>query len=513
MAGISIAIGADTREAAKSAENLATSLGQLSDTLEVIQKDGQGAGEAVEQGMRGAQQATAQAGLAAEQAASKWSDFKPAVLQSDEALQQLGRDAETAGRATQEAVSGTGVAARKAGQETEEGSKIGEAALMNLAYSSGSVGEAFTGPAGLMSQVGMFAAYLGPALGPIAGSAVTLAGIGLAALGQIAGSTSTEAAQLTQEIKDLTNELLGSQSGADAFDEGLRKWAKDASDFGGKALTDVAGDAKTAGVSFFDVGTAITSHSIPAMQQQVKHLDELRSGYRAAAAAAADANDPEGAAADRAKIAAIGSLTGVLKTNIAAQKQAQEATEVAAKSLGLTVPQYQKYESAVAAAQKASDSFTTNLDGSITSAGQNLSSFVKNGVIDLNKWEASIIAAAKGAADTVLDINAAMGRGMTTAGQQYAESLGPAFGQAYDQAKKEGSAAVSKLVKTMNEAGAASGVAYGDELRDKMPKTVKGPTVKVGVDRGAYDALVREINGKTYTAYVDFVPRGGNRVI
>lgn len=486
MAGISIPIAADTKGFQAGVDNVVEGLAQVAKEADQVTAAGDKAGVALEESLRGAQAQT-----------------EPVVG----GFQRITEEAKKTSAATEE----IGTTAREVGAKTEEGGKLGEAALMNLGYSASTAGEAFTGPAGLLSSVGTFAAFLGPALPLGLGAAVTVAGVGLAALGQVMGKTKDDTAEITKEVADLVNELLGSASGANAFDEGLRKWAKDASDFGGVALKDLAADSEKNNLNFYDLASAITSHSLPALEKQKGVVDELIKSQNARLASSTNlsAADVKGLEDQRT---ALQTVKGALDTNITAQKQAQEATEIAAKSLGKTIPQYKAYEDAVSAAQTASDDFTTNLDGSIKSAGQNLSSFVKNGVVDLKAWEASIIAAAKGAADTVLDINRAMGHGMTTAGQQYAESLGPAFGQAYDQAKREGSHAVAALVKTMNEAGAASGRAYGEELKDKMPKTVSGPRVIFSADTGHVDNYIKNVNGKTYTAYIDFVPRGGKRV-
>jgi hypothetical protein len=497
--GISIDIAADTKSFVTNTEAMASALQDVADQLDVMAKAGDQGAATVSQAMREAQVATEQAGNAARQAAEKWSDFRPAVLQSDAAFADLA----TKAQASSEKVVAS---SEKVGEKVQESGKLGEAALMNMGFSSMQAGSLFTnGLQGMMEQAGTFAAFMGPSMAGVEGAVsalawpLTIAGVALAALGGLMQNDSKDAQQLTQAVADYVNEALGSAKGSDALDEGLRKWAKSANDFGGMTLTDLKKNLKDTSIQFGDVAGAIATQSLPKMEQQKKAVDDL-----------AQAIDNGFVPSSKVTSEGLRNVSETLNKNIEQQKLYKQVLEDVAQQAGFkTVAAYQLHEQAIAADTKAQQDWNNTLKQGFSSAAEASGDWAQSTKVDLNQVANNLNEYNAMIARLPQDEIAATKAGLSGAGLAYIESL-PNGSEILDQmALNPGSPGAQALIAAANQTGQNLGKSTNDGV-DAVgdPKT---KTIKYVADTHEVEASLARLNGQTI--YVDVKNRNGNRII
>lgn len=527
MPAISIAIVSDSKQVVQDVKNLAGGYQNLADQLRRLGPDGEQAGDELVQALERAQLATRDSQTAVGELGQAYGRAKTVMASSSLALDDTIAPVRESYKAVGEEV-------EKIGPKSEIAGKLGEEAMMNLGFSAMSAGEVLQGPSGILSALGGFLAFGGtsltmiPGIGMALAALATVGGLAMSVLGESMGETEQKTEGLDQAVSDLVAQMdataastKSTASSVKSVDDILSKAASSGTVYG-TALAGIREAADGAGVSTTELTLAmagqpeaLTSILGPMRQyvaglkarvteDQVAAANVSRAGgkYSAAAKARTEA-DQKQLANGKQIVADLEKRSGALRGSAKDEDQVTAARAADTAATKKQTAAQKANAAAVKAAKTDAQAYTTALDESVRSAGADIDSFTKKGVINLDRWEKAIIDAAKGAADTTRDINKAMTQGMSQAGEEYAESLGPAFGRAYDQAVKEGHGAVSKLVRVMNEAGAASGVQYGDELRTHLPHN---PTVHVKVTDDSYAARIRMHSMLSQPVYVPVIP-------
>lgn len=537
--GIEIDVTANAKGFVQAAGEAASSLNGIADALDFIAQNADFSDAQLQTLFERTASQARQAGEAAQQSYNRGT---VAVNEFDRALQQTNRELretqvaldqvtrtpaaldESLGRVDQTATR-MGSDVEKSGEKIQESGKLGEAALMNLGFSSMQAGTLFTnGLSGMAEQAGTFAAFMGPSLAGIEGSfgalawPITIAGVALAAIGGIMNTTSADASTLTTQTQDLLSTFLGTQVGGDQLDQGLRKWAKSADDFGGLSLTDLRKNLENTKVSFGGVASAIATQSLPEMQKQKKIVEDNIEALKTQAEVLRASNSGEGARADALgrEADALGHVKTALDTNIDANKLAAEAEKAVAEQNHMTVDQYKAYETALADAQQAQKTFSDSLHSDLAQAGQDTSDFTTNGVLDIQKY----IDHLNGITQSIIQESqnlTSVAPYLTQAGLTYVESLGA---QAAPLLAKAASLSPSDpqfqaLMQSWDDAGNASGKTFGSGLQGGMPGSVNGPSVKITGDDYEYQQVLQRIknNPPTIAIPVTAAPLlGGKRV-
>lgn len=557
MSGFSIPIAADTREAVMAANDLANGFAGVAESLDKVGAAGGDADGQLTRSMEQAQRATASFATSTERAVQAGDGLRPMALEGAGAFEQLAGQAQRAGKASQEA----GESAGQAGQKMEEGGKLGEAAMMNVGFSAMQAGTLFTdGIGGMASQLGTFAAFMGPSLaaveGPLAALAwpITLAGVALAALSGLMQDTGSSAEKASPAVKDFVTSMQDGTAAADSFDDALRKWAQDATDFGGQALSEVADAAKAAGVEFSDYAESITSKSIPAMAAQERQLSDLKQQYveERAAITGSSLADADKRLKLGEQLDAIDKLNGSLGTQINNVKQAESAERVLASEMGLTLGQYRDYgkvlqtaedahvkltkaqkdqiavdiaggdsasklskyikdyADAVQKAKDLQDAWNKAVVSDFSSAASASDDWAKSNKVDLDQVTTNLNEAADLADRLPGDIEKSLGAGLSQMGLQLLESL-PNGQQILDQIGMDpGTPGAQALIAAANRAGGDTGKGYADGV------TGAGPAViPVTADASSYNAVIARIKNNPPAITVPVtaaVYLGGKRV-
>ncbi|GAB3608592.1 hypothetical protein GCM10027414_07170 [Humibacter ginsengiterrae] len=497
--GINISIASDVRAFQSGVDDVTKSLDNVTKELDQATQSGDAAGQSIQQAMERAQQATAGESRQVEQAARTWSDFRPAVLQSDEALQRATHSAERAGT-TYETV---GQKAAQSGEKIQEGGKLGEAAMMNVGFSAMQAGTLFTGGVSSMTeQVGTFAAFMGPSMAGIEGAIgglawpITIAGVGLAALGGIIGQTTDDTKGLTQATNDLVNEFEGGIKGINDYDSALRAWAKDSTDYGGEGLAETARDVKSIGLGFNDVAGTITGKSIPAINQMLRTLDNIKEMDDKLAesplgtAKTIKAAEDEAAANDRVREA--------LSKRRQALQDAENEEKVMAEAMGMTVAQYQAYEQAVQQAQTDQDNWTSAVSQSFSQAATASDDYLKGQAVNWQQEQTNLQEVIDAYNKFPVTISQLTKDGLDAAGKEFAESnFTPAQLEQFMTLPPDQRA---KMVSQWNEAGkdAKKGLADGISAGD-----LSSVTVPVKADTSAAKSEIKKTADEKHTSTID----------
>jgi hypothetical protein len=204
---------------------------------------------------------------------------------------------------------------------------------------------------------------------------------------------SDKANALTQAVTNYVSAALGSEDGANALDQGIRKWAKSADDFGGHALTDLEKDAKNAGVAFGGVAEAIATQSLPKLQQQLDAVNAQKEGIERLVDEQQNANDAGTKTTQNydKQLTGLGHLQDALKKNVEQQKLQKEVLEEVAQQAGFSsVAAYKAYEAAVAEATTDQQNWNSAVAQSFSQAATASDDYIKSQAVNWGQEQANL---------------------------------------------------------------------------------------------------------------------------
>ncbi|WIB64367.1 hypothetical protein [Curtobacterium sp. MCBD17_040] len=510
--GINISIGADTRKFVSQVKEMPDALQQTIEALEKFKAEGGEAPDALIDRLKEAQAQTR--------------DLSKQIDGVDKSLSKVNSGS---GGGSSSVFKETGKAAEEMGERTEEGSKVGEAALMNLGFSAGTVGEAFTGPSGLISQVGMFAAFLGPELGPLA-VPITLLGVALAAVGSSMEDDTDDASKLKDSVKSLTDQFIDSgdktKSTASQYNAALKAILDGSTDLGIsqaeiRKATELTGQSQSA---FY---RAMADTSKPAIDAQIKatrdYVQTMKSQIETDGGAARSINSKAAAekgltAAQQGRMVKDQSELDSAKKLLSAEKEHADALDKATKNTKLNASAQeesagktnqltaaeQAQKQAVKDAADATQGFSDSLHGALQAAGEDTDDFTKNGVTNLAKYVKNLNSTTQSIISEAANLSS-VAPGLTQAGLDYVESLGQQAAPLLAQAVKLGPSnpQYQALLNSWNAAGQASETKFSSAV-----KAGKQPVVTPDVDSSKADRKLDNLksqrpNGPTFQSQVD----------
>ena len=186
---------------------------------------------------------------------------------------------------------------------------------------------------------------------------LTILGVGLAAIGQTMDTDSTKAKDLSTAVRDFISDFEGSAKGVDTMDAALRKWGKDASDYGGTGLNELSQAARQSGQDFAGIADAIVTKNLPALEKAARESNELAQTYEHNSTVTTNSWNGE-EKAFLAKRDAANTVTSALDNQIAAVKEANDAETVMATSMHMTLSQYKAYNDVIQLAKDANSKLT-----------------------------------------------------------------------------------------------------------------------------------------------------------
>lgn len=480
MAGITIPIATDTRQAVKETNDLAKGFDKVADSLDDVEKNSRTTGDKLEDSLKGAQKET---------------------KQTTDAFEKLGkaqRDASSGGadfgRDTTRGLRDVGDTSKEVGGELKQ-----------------NIGETFSSFRGDVTDFGQVAQdTLGGLASGLEGiPGIALVAAGAAGIGLILGALENgqnQTAAWKQDVADLTGQYIdagniGSRAVDDIVDE-LKKLATTGDD-AGVTLDKLATLGDRTGDSLEDIAKAYTGNSrvlrdhIAANTDYAKTLEKQLTSINAN-------NDAERASTGPLtdKITALQSLNDVYRQ--AAEKA--EAAEKAAK----------EFEQSGAAGLQAKAEQIKTIDQAYDDAAGAAEDYVnaESGVFDVDKYATAMEAKAK-ALDAFKANFQKAALTLSPEAQQYIESQGAeaqqTFTQAYVDASPEQQARLNAVWST---AGKTSATSYVGALQANMPGTINGPRVVINdVDTSRIPGLIQQsLNGHHYTVPVWANVRVGNAV-
>ncbi|WIB68803.1 hypothetical protein DEI93_07175 [Curtobacterium sp. MCBD17_035] len=493
--GISISIGANTRDFVSGVQQGSDALEKLQ---QLLQRIGEGGGNVSDDDltaiMRQAQEATA----------------------AVEKLKATSDTVRSSGSGPAMVFDEMGSKAKESGERVEEGSKVGEAALMNLGFSAMTAGEAFKGPSGLLNSVGSFAAFMGPALGPELALPITVLGVAMAAVGQTMGDDTEAAKELQAAVSNLVSSWVGSGDGISALDANLRDWTKNSADYGG-SLGNLRKELGLTDQSYRDVADAIASGSVPAMQRAVTSIQREIDARKALSQAAeseshtaynsrAAVDDETGARnrnysaalkqidAQDASTAALKKAKAEIQDNITKEQQARVEEAALAAAMGETVKQYKAQEAASAQAKSANEDFKNSVRDTAKASADSANGIIANSKLSAKAYIQNQDAQVKAIQN--FESNASKVYQTVDANtRDYLKSQGTSMSQEYATYLAATPAQQAQLRKDWAIEAQISGDTKDVDAKTAAEgkKTVDGPTVRAKGDTKDVDSKVQRM--------------------
>lgn len=478
MAGISIAIAADTKEFTQPVGEMPKALDKVSDALDDLARGSDKAGDKLTDSLKDAQRET---------------------QKTENYFKDLAKAEQKAGT---EGSQGFSQGVRRGTAEANESIKEfkGEA-LQNASETFSSFqGDTQSLLDGIQGTFGGIVSSLGP-LGAVAGAAGAI-GIGLiSAAFQTAGDND---AALKQKVQDLATEFIETGTVGSASIQGLADRIKNlatVTDGSDKNLSELKKAADDSGRSFKDLAQAYAgnTHGLKDMwrqgQDNIKQLEKQQGEVKGTIGA------------QRLQREELSQQIGAQKTYndyvgqaLGVQRKAAEEAKNFAKAGG---PELERKAKLIENIDSAYDDAAGAADDYVDS---------ESGIFDTDKY-IKAMQSKQTALRTYQENLKTLGGELGPSATSYLESLGSDQASILLQGYKDASPAQRAALDAIwTEAGKSNSGSYNKALQDGIPKTLKGPTVTVDADTSQYDAAVRRIDGHVYRAYVDFAPRNGNRV-
>lgn len=463
MAGISIAVAADTRDFVKGVGgDMPKALEKTADALDSLAKDGAKAGDNLERGMRDAQKATEKAE----------DEFKQLARAQKKAADEGG---EGFSRATRKSTEEAGGAIHEFGDEAKQ--NIGET------FSS------FRGDAQDFAQViqdtlgGLTTGLEGiPGIAAVAAGA---AGIGLI-MGAIENADQASQ-QWRQDVADIATDLIENGSKAvpsiGYIADALKQAATNA-DGTGLTLKSVRDEAEKLKVPFGLLARAKVG-SKEDLDAQIKGLKRLR-------------DEAQGAGQDYGNFAsAMGNTSRGSKAAI--QDQIDDLEKVRKKTKEAAEEQ-REWAAAGGPQLEAKAKLVDNLNDSYDSAAGAVDDYVdaETGVFNVDAYIDAMQqkqTALKEYQDNLKSLGGQLGPEATG----YLEGLGADQASILlDSYKKATPAQQAQMAAIWAEAGKTNSADYMSNFTAGLPKTVDGPSIKVTVDDSDYAAFKRNFGNPLY---------------
>jgi hypothetical protein len=536
--GINLSIGANTKEVQSAittgmVEPLENALTVLKELAESGDTSGDALTEAMQKVRAATQDATqAQKALAVEQAKQAVSGGTAGTASDSGSSGAMVFDgvAESSEKA--------GDAVKESGEKIEEGSKVGEAALMNLGFSAGTAGELFDGPSGLLSSVGTFAAFLGPALGPELAIPITVLGVALSAVSGFFQQDTESAQQLQSTIQSLTKTFIDNGDAGKLSTKETNDALEQLAETSGKTgseLSDMRENAETSNVSFKGLADAIGSSNVPVLEEYRKHLEDSTAAIQknATVVHTAQGEEYEYTSAQQKHLDSNKALLDSINDQITAQgkaKNSQEAYTAAAekasaqdKSIAAANTLAVKTDAATraAAAQRihdsenmakaATQSYASSVQDAYAKAGSDIDDYVKNGKFDLDAYQKDLEKNADAIASYQSNIQKAivlLAKGGHDQAIDYLEKLGPDAAPLIAAFIKAPAKQQASLEQEWDTLGSAAGSSFASSTQRQVNAADIIAKIKLEADESAVQASIQRIQRQTVTIGVNMVPLG-----
>lgn len=457
MAGITIPIAADTRQAAKEVGDLSKGFDKVADSLDDVAKESTKSGNKLEDSMKDAQRET---------------------KETAEAFQQLAR---TQKQANQDSTNDFELSTREKRKLSRETVKeIGDEAKQNASETLSSFnGSAQSFMDAIQGTLGGLVSSLGP-LGLVIGGTAAL---GLGAINGALQNGSANSEQFKQDVSDLTQALIDAgnhgEVSVDRIVENLKKLATTGDD-AGLTLSKLDDLTKRSGNSFEDAARAYAGNS-DALKEMVKqgkeHLEQLeRQG------AATDQNNDK----QRAAYAGIIDQANAQKDLNGYLEQASQKADEAAKNAKLYA------ESGAAELERKAEQ-VKNIGDAYSDAASDSDDFFDS---ETKAFDTSgYIKKFQELQEEIKRISSDLASsGLSDAAKAFIEGLPEEqqaiFLNAYKAANPNQR---DQLDAIWAQNGASSARNYGAGLQAGLPRQIAGPDIVATwrVDRSALDAAIR----------------------
>lgn len=465
MAGITIPIAADTREAAKGVNDLADGFSSVADSLDDVAKESTRAGDKLESNLRDAQRET---------------------KDTEDAFRQLAR---TQKQTNDQSTADFELSTREKTKLNRETIKeIGDEAKQNAAETFSSFdGSAQSFVDGVQGTLGGLVASLGP-VGLAIGAAGAL-GIGL--INGALQKADTDSQQFKADVADLTQALIDAGSdgsaGIQRLVDQLKKLATTGDDTGVTLakLNDLTTRSRT---SYEDVAQAYAGNTA-ALKDMVKAGKER-----------VDQLEREGAATDQNNDKQRAAYAGLID-QANAQKELNSYLEQASTKADEAAKNEKLYAESGAPALAAKATAVQNLGQAYQDAAGDVEDYTdkESGAFDTDAYVAGFEKKAQALADFATNMQKAAVT-LSPEAQQFLEQQGTDAASTLVSAYVNGTAAQqAQLNKVWSQAGSASSASYMNSFKGGIPTSIPGPDIvaRWKVDDSALKAAIRAQQGVT----------------
>lgn len=480
MAGITIPIAADTREAAKGVSDLSKGFDQVADSLDDVAKSGDKAGDKLEGSLRDAQRET---------------------KQTTDAFQKLAREQKDAARSGDDFGTSGSSGLKKLGQTSEE---VGGELRQNI-------GETFSSFRGDITDFGQIAqdtlGGLASGLEGIPGVAAVAAGA--AGLGLLLGALEqgqVNAEQFQTAVSNLAGVLIDAGTSGTVPIEHMVDVLKAAATGGddlGHTLKDLKKAADNSGNSYETLAKAYAGNVNGLKdlwregQKRLKQMQDEQVGLDTGNKAQADRY-----AALAAQIQAQKDLNGYVGQSLGVAKEAADAQQLYAQAGGPEL--------------EAKAELIKNIDSAYDDAAGSASDYVdaESGVFNVDAYINAMTAKAQALDEYKTNLQKAA-LSLSPEAISFLESQGVEGASTLVQAYINGTdAQKAALAGIWGTAGKTSADSYTNSLKAGIPTTLPGPTVSARADMSSaqaeFDKFFKLNNGKEITQYVVAKPGHGN---
>lgn len=469
MTAISIAVVADTEQAAQSVQALSADYSSLLDQLKQLGPGGEAAAAQLEDSMRAAQLATQDAAAASKQLVG---DINAAKLAAAEGGLSVAQPMEETTRAADGATESFGRFQSK-GEELKQGLAFN--ASFGLPMLAEQLASGKGGVAGAADSAAQALGGMGMMMGPEVMIPAMLLGGALSFLGSKLAENDAEAQAVAANTQDLVSAWVKANPAATEFGKAIEAWLTSTKDYG-ISLTDLKKDTSTLGVGMTDAARAMADHNLPALEALRKSMDGLnessnrqllnaaavrRSGESASAAAQEEASK---------RVEASGEVKKALDQQIASIKQADAAEKLAADEMGLTEQQYKNYADSVDgltskldANKAANDQMTSSLESSMSVSGKSLDNILDHSKKDADAILKNMQKSIEANKRYLSDFNAAVSEGLNEAGQTWVSQNRESFQEVVDTYGPHSKQA-RQFIANANALGAQSSGEFADKF-------------------------------------------------
>jgi hypothetical protein len=526
--GFSVAIGSDTRlfeqgiktgviepveDAQDALQDLAKAgekTGDSSRSLDKLGKAGKDAGEDIQDGARKGDKALDQLGKSGKDAGS---DLEAGLKGAQSETAQTTADYKEMTAKIQAETAKLKASGKESFTPAAESSRaFKDEATANLSE----VASSFNGDA--QSITDLFQGTLGgiiTELGPLGLAVGTAAAVGIGLIGAAFSQSGEDAQAFQDRVDSMTGEILSdftdTGDAVSAIDKKLREWATDNEKYG-VSLVQLRKDAQSAGVGFDDLATTIaggTTKQLRGMRSEINDTIDSLSKQAAAVDTTAGA-DRSAADAAQAKVKQLNSdVIPAINQQIKANENAKAAEEALAAANDMTIAQYRKYVDAQNEASEASQSFADGVQSAYEDAGSNIDDFVKDGVFNLDAYNAQMENSAKAITQYQTNV-ATASQTLSAQALEYVESLGPKAAPALQAFVDAPLDQKQRTAANWDVLGSASADSYNKKLQGDLDAVPATKTVKVKVDRTELDNVIADA-GKTLTKSIKVLANLGTK--